>query len=292
MPASQAWQGWIVAPLLGVAIAASCPTGATVPEPCGDGKTVLADPQLYACARQTAVKIVNGQSWGSGTIVWRQGNRHGILTNAHVLRAAEAPAYYCVQTADRRVHLAVVLTAARFPETDLALLEFRSSTAYASIRFSTETSLLQQEVVAVGFPHSGAIGVVTAEDGFAFERGTVRRLLERPLRDGYQIGYDGRVEKGMSGGAVLGPDGAAIAIGGWHADPLWIQAFAYQDGSPLNPQLQTDLARLNWGIPIQKFWQVPQALSIASAPPPPANGSACASGESARSMGVTPANPK
>ena len=265
--------------LLGFFAAACYQTGTVAtPSPCSDGVAVLAETQLYACARQTAVKIINGNSWGSGTIVWQQGDRYGVLTNAHVLQAAELPAYYCVQTADDRVHPAIVSAAVRFPETDLALLEFRSSVDYVAIRLASGAQPIQQEVAVVGFPFDRT-GSEVAADGFAFERATVRRQLVQPLQDGYQIGYDGWVGKGMSGGAVLGMNGEALAINGWHAYPLWTQSFVYRDGSTPSPQLQSDLERLNWGIPVPSS-QVLQAALVASIPPRRLDPAACANARS------------
>lgn len=264
------WGCRLTALTLGIAAFAS---GSLVGSPavsdlCQSETGTLAEERFYACARLVSVKILNGKSWGSGTIVWRRGDRHGVLTNAHVLRAAVARSHYCVQTADGRVHVAFVSKAVRFPNADLALLEFFSADAYRSVRFADDPSvLLHQPVAIVGFPYpSEASPRQIAVDGFAFERGTVRRQLERPLQDGYQIGYDGWVGKGMSGGAVLDASGKAIAIAGWHARPLWMQSFVFQDGREPSPQIQRELARLNWGIPVQRFQESLTALS-ASDPP-------------------------
>lgn len=87
-------------------------------------------------------------------------------------------------------------------------------------------------------------------------------MLEKPLEEGYQIGYTNDIEKGMSGGPVLNRAGEVVAVNGMHAYPLWGDPYVFKDGSHPEQSLKQQMVRYSWSIPIQTFVRL--SLSPAS----------------------------
>lgn len=80
--------------------------------------------QLQKLSKTITVKISAPELLGSGTLLQHQGKIYTVITNAHVLRAAQPP--YQIQTPDGRVYQATVLQIAELQQNDLAVLQFRS----------------------------------------------------------------------------------------------------------------------------------------------------------------------
>ncbi len=208
--------------------------------------------QLNDTARSITVKVLSGESWGSGIAIARQGKQYTIVTNAHVVSAQET---IRIQTPDDRVYAAVSVEVERFKGYDLAIVTFESEGAEYPIATIADAPRLQEgdPLVAVGFPFSGDPAV---DAGFKFTMGRVALIPELSLIDGYQIGYTNDVEKGMSGGPVLNRRGEVVAINGMHAYPLWGNPYIYQDGSHPCVPMHEIMERSSWAIPVQTFLRV------------------------------------
>lgn len=207
--------------------------------------------QLRDTARSITVKVISGESWGSGILLDQQGQRYTVVTNAHVLSPGDEVR---VQTPDDRVYPATSLEVDRFEGYDLAIVTFESQEIEYPIAAIADTPVREGDaVVAVGFPFSGDLAV---DSGFKFTMGRVSLIPERSLVDGYHIGYTNDVEKGMSGGPVLNDRGEVVAINGMHAYPLWGDPYIYRDGSRPCPPLHEIMERSSWAIPIQTFRQI------------------------------------
>ncbi|MDJ1180439.1 serine protease [Roseofilum sp. BLCC_M91] len=204
--------------------------------------------ELRQIARAIAVKVIAGTSHGSGIILGREGETYQVVTNRHVLTASDT---YKIQTSDGQVYAAIQVTAIDFRGKDLALLTFRSDRPYTLASIAEVSSVVKSEVFAAGFPLQSPPDA--AEDGFVFNQGTLQWLLEQPLADGYQMGYDNDIRKGMSGGPLLNNRGEVIGINGMHAYPLWGNPYIYADGSQPDPLLRETLIALSWAIPIGLF---------------------------------------
>ncbi|MCL1471946.1 S1 family peptidase [Argonema antarcticum] len=208
----------------------------------------LSPEQVREVARSIAVKVLCGDTCGSGILIAKQGQIYTVLTNDHVLTAGYGKPYR-IQTPDGRIYPATVLRASGFGGDDLGLLQFGSSASYrlASLPVSS-TLAVGDRVFAAGFP-------VEAEE-FVFNSGEISLILDRALGGGYQIGYTNDIQKGMSGGPVLNDRGEVVGINAIHAYPLWERPYVFKDGSIPSAPMQQEMMRLSWAVPVQTFLEL------------------------------------
>jgi S1-C subfamily serine protease len=198
------------------------------------------------------VKILAGRdSIGSGTI-WRSSNGSSqVITNAHVLTAQKQPLF--IQTGDGQVHSAQVVTPASWNELDLAALEFKAKQNYPTAKISYQTSnpsthlQIGSVVLAAGFPQVGKNTSLT------IEKGAITHILNKPLVEGYQVGYSNAVVKGMSGGPLVDQQGTLIGINGIHSQPLWDAAETFADGTEVPEPLLSEIGEASWAIPVYRL---------------------------------------
>lgn len=226
----------------------------------------LVSDKIEQIASEITVKIRGKNFLGSGIIVHQQDNKYLVLTNQHVLRAGEPP--FKIQAANGTIYQAEVVTSPSSSNDDLALLSFVSSDRLRTAAIGNSAVLQEGEMVfAAGFPANllntdkelAVIDEVTknstssqTKSGFNFTEGRVAVVLDRPLQQGYQIGYTNHVLKGMSGGPLLDRRGRVIGVNGRHAYPLWDAPDFYEDNSQLCPPLQELITRSSLAIPIEK----------------------------------------
>jgi S1-C subfamily serine protease len=203
------------------------------------------------------------QTWGSGVLIQRQGQRYLVLTNAHVSQAGKK---LQIQTADGRLYPAKPFPQADFRGNDLALLEFESPNTYAIAPLGRAADLKSGNMVfASGFPLQPQGG---DRDGFVFTQGQVSLVNPKSFEGGYQIGYFNPVVKGMSGGPVLNSNGVLVAVNGMHAYPLWGNPYVFADGTTPPASQQNLLTRSSWGIPVETFLTLaPKSLEFARPQP-------------------------
>jgi S1-C subfamily serine protease len=209
----------------------------------------LSPAQLQQLAKKITVKISAKEFLGSGTLLQRKGQIYTVITNAHVLRAATPP--YQIQTPDGRVYQATVLQAAEFSGEDLAVLQFRSpDVVYTVAQIKNASSLrIGDEVFVGGFISN--LNNKNSNNQFNFTSGKVTLLLNKPLEQGYQIGYTNDVRKGMSGAPLLNKYGQVVGINSLHKDPLWETPEVYQDGSQPDQALQKLITSSSMAVPIK-----------------------------------------
>ena len=228
---------------------AQSPTGLT------DG---LTDEEMCHVAESITVKVLSTDNLprGSGILAYKQvrgqGWRYGVLTNAHVVPDKDS---YRIETADDRSYPAeVVYSFARSSSgNDLALLQFESPVTYNSAILGTGSSLNSGDrILAAGFP---LLAEPSGSRGFTCLSGSVSLVLDREMRQGYQIGYYVDVEKGMSGGPLVNSRGEVVGINGKHSYPLPFgtgnqNPYEYKDGT-LVSQSRELLESSSWAIPIE-----------------------------------------
>lgn len=219
--------------------------------------------KINQIAADITVKIQDENFLGSGIIVHQQDNKYLVLTNQHVLRAGEPP--FEIQTADGKIYQGEVITLQTSSDDDLALLSFISKyDRYKTASIGRSSGLQEGELLfAAGFsansmdsdrPITKAINSTSSQtkSNFNFTQGKVAVILDKPLQQGYQIGYTNHVIKGMSGGPLLDRQGKVVGVNGRHAYPLWEAPDFYEDNSQLCQPLQELITRSSLAIPIEK----------------------------------------
>jgi S1-C subfamily serine protease len=196
------------------------------------------------------VKILAGRdSIGSGTI-WRSNNGSSqVITNSHVLIDQKQPLF--IQTADGQVHSAQVVTPVHWNSLDLAALQFQAKQDYPTAKIDRSSNLpsnlqVGSTVLAAGFPKNG-------KSTLTIEKGAITHILDKPLAEGYQVGYSSLVTKGMSGGPLINQQGTLVGINGIHAQPLWDAAETFADGTVVDEPLLSEIGEASWAIPVYRL---------------------------------------
>jgi S1-C subfamily serine protease len=210
----------------------------------------LSAAQLQEKAAAITVKILSTDFLCSGILLNKQNSVYTVLINAHVLRADD-PAYH-IQTPDGEIYKANVLKNMNFQNYDLAILQFYSIKKSYSVANLGTVPKVGDEVFIAGFP----VGEESEKINFVFIGGKVSLVLSKALEAGYQVGYTNRLEKGMSGGALLNKQGEVVGVNGMHAYPLWDIPSVFLDGSQAEEKLHQEIVGLSWAIPIDKVVQM------------------------------------
>lgn len=198
-------------------------------------------------ARQATVRIKSLKSSGSGTIVRRSGHTtYTVLTNWHVV-AFDRGDDRAIVTGDGKMHRPLGIPR-RLGNTDLAIVQFRSTTEYKVPPISERSVAVGEPLLAAGFP-AGAGELAVA-------RGFVKLLLPKSLPQGYSLGYTNEVKIGMSGGPIFNARGFLVGINGRgkYREPDF-GVYVFEDGSEPTPELLAKMVKSSWGIPINIYLQ-------------------------------------
>jgi len=222
-------------------------TLAAPPTAAGDVVAQVSPQQLQQRAASITVKVLAGERSGSGVIIKRNGDTYSVLTNRHVV---ESGTPLRVQTPDGEVYQNVeVVSQPALANLDLAILEFGATAEYATAPLANLSEVrAEEEVFAAGYPFAAN---PNDAGGLVVTGGRLLLLPERELKEGYRLGYEGDIEKGMSGGPIFNGEGEVVGINGIHAYPLWGDPYVFEDGSKPTAEQREVMSRLNWGIPIQ-----------------------------------------
>ncbi|MBD2622192.1 tetratricopeptide repeat protein [Microcystis flos-aquae FACHB-1344] len=213
--------------------------------------------------QRVTVRITSETNRGSGTIIAKKGDNYLVLTNAHVTRNTKT---LQVQTYDGHSRAARIVPNSLSENQDLALLEFSDTRNYAIAtiaEFTINQNSIGLEVVAAGY---------VAETGqYRTTKGTLEQVSDRPLREGYSVGYSGDIVQGMSGGGIF-VEGELIGINGRSAHPI-LSNYIDEDGTkPTDAEIQ-QMRAVNWGIPLHTLLTYirPEILSAYNLPLPQVN---------------------
>lgn len=190
----------------------------------------------------------NPRSPGSGVIIKREGQTYTVLTAQHVVKS---PSNFKVMTVDDKKHPMIQGSIQKFPNVDLALIQFTSAEIYSVAKIGDSAQSLSGTASFVaGFPETTE---VRSEPSYYFTSGEIAANANKPLKDGYAIAYSNPTLIGMSGGPVLNEKAELIGIHGR----------GEQTPVPQNAKIRDDIyvlkTEFNYAVPINTFLRlVPQ----------------------------------
>ncbi|MCA2716869.1 serine protease [Microcystis sp. M169S2] len=193
--------------------------------------------QIERSIRQVTVKITSEINRGSGIIIGKKGSIYLVLTNAHVTRGATT---LQIQTHDGQTRTASIAPNSLLKDKDLALVEFSDTRDYPIAKIRAISPDAELDITVTGY---------SAETGqYTTDNGKIEQTSDRPLQEGYSVGYSGEVVQGMSGGGIFFED-ELIGINGRSAYPI-LSNYTYEDGTkPTDAEIQ-QMRAVNWGISI------------------------------------------
>ena len=201
--------------------------------------------------RQTAqgftVKILVGDTNGSGVIIGRSGNTYRVVTNAHVVDRSNS---YKIQAPDGKVYTGKLLEkGSSLQGNDLAILTFESTVNYGVATLADGEILKPNDAVySTGFP--------IEQNNFVMTAGTVKEITSQPLKGGYQLGYSADTLQGMSGGPLLNSAGQLIGIVGMGKGAALTEAYTYQDESRPAKDVIEQWRGMSFAVPVAMINQI------------------------------------
>ncbi|MCZ8225925.1 MAG: tetratricopeptide repeat protein [Microcystis sp. LE19-84.1B] len=218
------------------------------------------DAQIERSIRQVTVKITSEINRGSGIIIGKKGSIYLVLTNAHVTRGATT---LQIQTHDGQTRTASIAPNSLLKDKDLALVEFSDTRDYPIAKIRAISPDAELDITVTGY---------SAETGqYTTDNGKIEQTSDRPLREGYSVGYSGDIVQGMSGGGIFFED-ELIGINGRSAHPI-LSNYIYEDGTkPTDAEIQ-QMRAVNWGISLHTLLTYirPEILSAYNLPLPQVN---------------------
>ncbi|QYX30608.1 serine protease [Sphaerospermopsis torques-reginae] len=211
-------------------------------------KKVLTSAQLQDLAKSITVKILTKNGSASGTLIAKNGNNYTILTNDHVINPGES---YRIQTPDGKIYPATVIKEKpqSLKNQDAALFQFQSTVEYTIATLGISAPIaVNQKIVAAGFVSDSA--------KLVFTEGQISLLPDKSFQGGYRIGYNNKIQPGMSGGPILNYQGEVIGINAVHAYPISDQIYTYIDNSKPSAAERQQMRQYSWGLPIYSVAKV------------------------------------
>ncbi len=178
--------------------------------------TALSSQQVEKITQEITVKIIDNNQTppgnGSGIIIKHSGNSYTVLTAYHVVQSGKK---YEIITPDQQSY--TTNTVKQLQGLDLAIVEFSSSKPYSVAKIgNSDQATASTTVYVAGFPGRTA---AISNPGLFFVKGQVN-ANGTAQRDGYNLIYDNKTAKGMSGGPVLNEQGEVVGVHGRIDDQL------------------------------------------------------------------------
>jgi tetratricopeptide (TPR) repeat protein/S1-C subfamily serine protease len=211
------------------------------------GIIAQADSSIRQMAQGFTVKILVGDTNGSGVIIGKTGNTYRVVTNAHVVNRASS---YRLQTPDGKVYQGkLIQKGASIEGNDLAILEFQAPVNYSIATLADGGTLKPNDAVySAGFPIDQSNFVITS--------GTVTEVTSQPLKGGYQLGFSADTLQGMSGGPLLNASGQLIGIVGMGKGAALMEAYTYQDESRPGSDVINQWRSMSFAVPVATINQI------------------------------------
>ncbi len=176
-----------------------------------------------ACLLKQAIWVVlgvdpEGTTLSNGTAVFVEG--HGFVTNAHVIsRRITSEGYtidkWVIIKPDKPFETHEITSSKIHEHLDLAVFESATAKPWAFVRRSSSVSSIGDRILLAGYPDWNY------DPEPRVETGTVTRKKVVSGRELIQISCT--IEKGNSGGPVIGEDGSIVAIATYGEDGAFLQ---------------------------------------------------------------------
>ena len=177
-------------------------------------------------AQNITVKIFSPSGRGSGVIVGHDDatDEYLVLTSWHVIQDFKNGDEIDIQTIDQKMNFLKENSIKKIENVDLALITFQSNQDYKISKIGNINDVkIGDEIFVFGYPLPNK--TVNKRLG-RLQPGQVTAISNIQIKDGYQLLYTNKTLPGMSGGAVLSPDGKLIAI---HGRSEVDERFNYED---------------------------------------------------------------
>jgi tetratricopeptide (TPR) repeat protein len=193
--------------------------------------------EVRSIAKEITVRIDgSNDTSGSGIIIQRQGTTYYVLTTKHVINKKGK---FTIVAPDGKLYPINSGQIIKYPQVDLALVQFTSERSYRSADFGDSDKLLPGRTVYVAGWLSSALRDIS--QSFQTTDGRVTSLTNS--REGYSIVYSNVTQDGMSGGPVIDDLGLVVGVHGLAPT----EALGSRVG-------------LNMGIPIKAFLKLDSPL--------------------------------
>ena len=203
-------------------------------------------------ARNITVKVHVEDNRASGVLIASNNDTYTVITNAHVVDGVDS---FSIETPDGIKHNATLIEKdGAETGNDLAILEFNSQRQYQKAKLRDSASIkLEDKVIAAGFPFN--------KRDILISEGNISLITDKPLKKGYQIGFNNETKQGMSGGVLLNVAGEVIGILGKGKNALFDTAYDYQDGTQPKPQEIAAMRKVGFSIPISNIQELSPTLA-------------------------------
>ena len=212
---------------------------------------------IYNLAQSSTVRIIHGNTAGTGVIIYHQDGTYTVLTNRHVIGNDSV---FQIMTADGTTHQ-LLQPPQQLGNFDLALVQFQSPENYQVATIATNEPEVGEKVYAAGFPlyeqNDSSVNTISLGiSAFRLTQGEISLIPPKSLPEGYLLGYTNDTVIGMSGGPIFNTKGFLIGVHGRgkYRDPDF-GVYTFEDGSEPNPEMLQTMIESSWGIPIAIYLQ-------------------------------------
>jgi S1-C subfamily serine protease len=215
--------------------------------------SVIEEQRLQQHLRSISIKILaHGETIGAGVLLAKQQRVYTAITNAQVIQSASAP--FQLQTPDGQIYAAALVTPPIGQNRDLSILRFHSpDRIYTIATLATTSSKSGDRVWSAGFPLTRTNTRLDDTSSSTWElnivSGQIVQILPFAIAGGYSIGSDLKIDRGMSGGALIDRSGKLIGINGVQINSRLNKPEILEDGSKVGDVLHQQIKNSNWAIP-------------------------------------------
>lgn len=214
------------------------------------------DRDIYQLAQSTTVRIVRGNTSGTGVIIHQEEQTYTVLTSWHVV--GDGDSITVITTDGNSYQLAD--SPQQIGDLDLGIVQFNSQSGYEVATLATDAPQMGEKIYAAGFPLYEADGlsdtIYRGAEAFRLTQGEISLIPPKSLPEGYFLGYTNDTEIGMSGGPIFNSKGFLIGVHGRgkYRDPSF-GVYTFADGSEPSPTMLEKMIESSWGIPISTYLQ-------------------------------------